>query len=170
MLLPSTLLIQKKHRTFAPSYQKQKAIKMNRNYQQKRTVRFRYWTRKGYAAFSSLGLCVTIGQLRKNVTEQSLTKQVGCNLLLPTNATAEDSQIDPKERETLPALNEELLLALLYAQAATTSTPPTTLLLLDHINHRIDAPNAFCRSLFPIGKRRGKTHSAYLYSYPPYLS
>lgn len=37
--------------------------------------RFRYWIRKGYAAFSSLGKCVTIGCLRKNVTEQALMKQ-----------------------------------------------------------------------------------------------
>lgn len=41
----------------------------------KHSARFRYWSRKGYAAFSSLGKCVTIGCLRKNVTEQALMKQ-----------------------------------------------------------------------------------------------
>lgn len=43
----------------------------------KPTARFRRWTRKGYAMFSSLGRCVTIGQLRKNVTERALGKQSG---------------------------------------------------------------------------------------------
>lgn len=39
------------------------------------TARFRYWSRKGYAAFASLGRQVTIGCLRKNVTECALKKQ-----------------------------------------------------------------------------------------------
>lgn len=39
------------------------------------SLRFRYWSRKGYAIFSSLGQHVTIGCLRKNVTELALLKQ-----------------------------------------------------------------------------------------------
>lgn len=38
-------------------------------------IRFRQWSRKAYAIFATLGLCVTIGQLRKNVTECALCKQ-----------------------------------------------------------------------------------------------
>ena len=38
-------------------------------------IRFRQWSRKAYAIFATLGLCVTIGQLRKNVTECALSKQ-----------------------------------------------------------------------------------------------
>lgn len=38
-------------------------------------IRFYQWSRKGYAAFASLGHHVTIGQLHLNVTERSLTKQ-----------------------------------------------------------------------------------------------
>lgn len=38
-------------------------------------IRFRQWSRKSYAIFASLGLCVTIGQLRKNITECALCKQ-----------------------------------------------------------------------------------------------
>ena len=38
-------------------------------------IRFRCWSRKGYAAFASLGHQVTIGQLHLNVTERSLAKQ-----------------------------------------------------------------------------------------------
>lgn len=38
-------------------------------------IRFRQWSRKAYAIFATLGLCVTIGQLRKNITECALCKQ-----------------------------------------------------------------------------------------------
>ena len=41
----------------------------------KPVVRVRCWSRKGYAAFASLGRQVTIGQLHLNVTERSLSKQ-----------------------------------------------------------------------------------------------
>lgn len=41
----------------------------------KPAIRFRCWSRKGYAAFASLGHQVTIGQLHLNVTERSLAKQ-----------------------------------------------------------------------------------------------
>lgn len=39
------------------------------------TLRFRKWSRKAYAAFASLGRCVTIGCLPKNVADCSLSKQ-----------------------------------------------------------------------------------------------
>lgn len=38
-------------------------------------LRFRRWSRKGYAAFASMGRQVTIGCLRKNVADSSLRKQ-----------------------------------------------------------------------------------------------
>lgn len=39
------------------------------------TLRFRKWSRKAYAAFASLGRCVTIGCLPKSVADSSLSKQ-----------------------------------------------------------------------------------------------
>lgn len=39
------------------------------------TIRFRRWSRKSYAAFASIGRCVTIGCLRKSVADSSLSKQ-----------------------------------------------------------------------------------------------
>lgn len=39
------------------------------------TIRFRRWSRKAYAAFASIGRCVTIGNLRKSVADCSLSKQ-----------------------------------------------------------------------------------------------
>lgn len=38
-------------------------------------IRFRRWTRKGYAIFSSLGRSVTIGTLVREVADASLKKQ-----------------------------------------------------------------------------------------------
>lgn len=38
-------------------------------------IRFRRWSRKAYAAFASIGKCVTIGCLRKSVADSSLSKQ-----------------------------------------------------------------------------------------------
>lgn len=48
---------------------------MKRSYPIPPGVRFRQWSRKGYAVFSTLRSCVTIGCLPKNVTEVSLSKQ-----------------------------------------------------------------------------------------------
>ena len=39
------------------------------------TIRFRRWSRKAYAAFASIGRCVTIGCLRQSVADSSLSKQ-----------------------------------------------------------------------------------------------
>lgn len=38
-------------------------------------IRFRRWSRKAYAAFASIGRCVTIGRLPKSVADSSLRKQ-----------------------------------------------------------------------------------------------
>ena len=37
-------------------------------------IRFRQWSRKGYAIFASLGKHVTIGHVCKSIAEASLTK------------------------------------------------------------------------------------------------
>lgn len=59
-------------------------------------IRFRQWSRKAYAIFATLGLCVTIGQLRKNITECALCKQ----------QTAHTTGLDP-QRETEDSVPEE---------------------------------------------------------------
>lgn len=41
----------------------------------KQMIRFRRWSRKGYAMFCSLGKCVTIGSLKKGIADISLGKQ-----------------------------------------------------------------------------------------------
>lgn len=42
--------------------------------------RFRRWNRNGYAAFCSMGRCVSIGALSKSVTEASVRKQGNIHL------------------------------------------------------------------------------------------
>lgn len=39
------------------------------------TVRFRRWSRKRYAAFRSIGVCINIGTLQHHLAETSLSKQ-----------------------------------------------------------------------------------------------
>lgn len=143
---------------------------MKRVYQKRRTARFRQWTRKGYAAFSSLGLCVTIGQLRKNVTERALTKQNGWGLTESTDYTEGERRTDETVPDSLPPLHEELLCAMLCTQTQTTSTPPAHPLIIHHINCGIDALNAFCNSLSPRREGKGKTHSVRQCLYSPYSS
>ena len=48
---------------------------MNQLCQNKHMIRFRRWSRKGYAMFYSLGKCVTIGNLKKGIADVSLGKQ-----------------------------------------------------------------------------------------------
>ncbi len=48
---------------------------MKRTATARHIIRFRRWSRKAYAAFASIGRCVTIGCLRKGVADSSLSKQ-----------------------------------------------------------------------------------------------
>ncbi|MDR2968387.1 MAG: hypothetical protein LBV32_02130 [Tannerellaceae bacterium] len=71
---------------------------MNRTATHRTFIRFRRWSRKGYAMFCSLGRCVTIGALKKGVADASLKKQkapAGKMFLLP----ADDFEKETDERE-----------------------------------------------------------------------
>lgn len=95
---------------------------MHRIHPLRTTVRFRHWSRKGYAAFASLGRCVTIGQLRKNVTERALTKQTEPSLLPTTQKHPSEPEAEsPESRATLPADNALWLLRIV-PKIETTST------------------------------------------------
>ena len=74
-------------------------------------IRFRQWSRKAYAIFATLGLCVTIGQLRKNITECALCKQ----------QTPHTTGLDPQREtdwENLTLSPEPLLLLLTQLQSS----------------------------------------------------
>ncbi len=62
--------------TFAPLNKNCKTT-MRHTAIHKPSIRFRRWSRKSYATFVSIGRCVTIGTLGKNVVEKSLCKQKG---------------------------------------------------------------------------------------------
>ncbi len=51
---------------------------------QKTALRFRRWCRHRYAAFGSIGRCVSIGTLSKGIVEASLRKVVGLSLFAIT--------------------------------------------------------------------------------------
>lgn len=80
-------------------------------------IRFRQWSRKAYAIFATLGLCVTIGQLRKNVTECALCKQQAPHTegIDPQHET-EDS-VPEEDWKTLALSPEPLLLLLTQLQS-----------------------------------------------------
>lgn len=84
------------------------------------TIRFRRWSRKTYAAFASIGRCVTIGCLRKSVADSSLSKQkvagnaghAGCGEETPwkgeTDGKENDIGIPPGSGTALTSLLIEL--------------------------------------------------------------
>ena len=64
---------------------------MKRETGQQHIIHFRRWSRKGYAAFSSLGRCVVIDSLKKGVVDSSLKKQPNiCTLLTVRRPEMED--------------------------------------------------------------------------------
>lgn len=112
---------------------------MHRIHPLRTTVRFRHWSRKGYAAFASLGQCVTIGQLRKNVTEQALTKQTKPSLVsFPgKQETASETEEPPTNAASLPEALLWPFLTRLPIKAASTSKPSG---LLHHVQITIEMP------------------------------
>lgn len=54
-----------------------------RSFHLKKETCFRRWSRKAYAIFVSLGLCVTIGRLNIQVADSSLSKLKGKTSILP---------------------------------------------------------------------------------------
>lgn len=78
----------------------------------RRNIRFRFWRRKGHAAFASLGACVTIGQLRKNVTERALRKQLSPDASVCMRRTTEETQEHETETPPVATLLQELLILL----------------------------------------------------------
>lgn len=108
------------------------------------TVRFRCWSRKGYAAFASLGRCVTIGQVCKSITERALAKQVAPGITCPTEQTESGRDDDTP---AMPVTPIELLLATLSPQITATRPAPCGYTSYNNsINRGIDALNASCNS------------------------
>lgn len=143
---------------------------MKRNLQIRKIGRFRYWTRKGYAAFASLGKCVTIGQLRKNVTERALSKQAASGRLFVTlNLEANHHPDGPTAHEMPPATDKLLLLllTLVRPQLETTYNEGPEGSSSYTINKSTDARNASCNFTPSTAGQKGKAHFVHLYLYIP---
>lgn len=77
----------------------------------RRNIRFRSWSRKAYAVFASLGQCVTIGHLKNDVTDCSLSKQQKTSGNICLADSDEDEclfQINAIERECVTDILESL--------------------------------------------------------------
>ncbi|MDR0430327.1 MAG: hypothetical protein LBH58_07610 [Tannerellaceae bacterium] len=73
------------------------------------SIRFRRWTRKGYAMFSSLGRCVTIGTLGCKVADASLKKQ---KTGIPVNSQRADKNVSSDDNPDNDSLPFDILLRL----------------------------------------------------------
>ncbi len=85
-------------------------------------IRFKRWSRKGYAAFISVQRAVTIGQLRANVSERFQIKNGTVHTsVLSRLQTVEEKGNDTEEcslKNLWDTINEfRLLIALLFVQA-----------------------------------------------------
>lgn len=75
----------------------------------RKTIRFRRWARKGYAIFSSLGCCITIGRLDGNIADASLKKQKA-GISIKKETTDENVASDNEEPDD--GLSYDILLRL----------------------------------------------------------
>lgn len=82
-----------------------------------RNLRFRRWSRKGYAAFASIGACVSIGQVCKSIVESALRKQSAPNAIACTHApTGEENLRQEEDIAPVPTETQELSMLLLSLQ------------------------------------------------------
>lgn len=77
-----------------------------------RSIRFHQWSRKAYAAFASLKRHVTMGCVRKGITEVSLSKGAMCAQVFVNRIGADNGAVtDLREAETDSGVEEILLWA-----------------------------------------------------------
>ncbi|MCU7693180.1 hypothetical protein ACFSPU_02905 [Haoranjiania flava] len=78
-----------------------------------RCLRFRKWSRKAYAVFSSIGRHVTIGSLKSVVADKLLGKQQNSSLQFASEEKQQDNNTEPSSAQDPP--DELLLPAILLA-------------------------------------------------------
>ncbi|MFT3751638.1 MAG: hypothetical protein QM800_01775 [Paludibacter sp.] len=74
-----------------------------------KSIRFRRWSRAGYAIFCSLACCVTIGCVAGSISDQSLQKAVGATVvsLVRDNSGAElPAELLAEQEAELAALEQ----------------------------------------------------------------
>ena len=81
-------------------------------------IRFRQWSRKAYAIFATLGLCVTIGQLRKNITECDMYLSFFISRMVISGQRETEDSVPEEDWENLTLSPEPLLLLLTQLQSS----------------------------------------------------
>jgi hypothetical protein len=82
------------------------------NLQNQFTVRFRRWSRAGYAVFSSLACCVTIGNIAISISDNSLNKGIlNSTISIFSNDLTSDSTNELLEESKIVFAIQELQLA-----------------------------------------------------------
>jgi hypothetical protein len=86
------------------------------------TIRFRRWSRAGYAVFCSLSSTVTIGRLAVSIADKSLQKAVKVNTDFPFGISSEESPEEKKKKAELEAslvmIQETILSEISFDSAA----------------------------------------------------
>jgi hypothetical protein len=73
------------------------------------SIRFRRWSRAGYAVFCSLACSVTIGCLAISISDKSLQKAVGSSIISHcVNGTAIETSVDLSEIADLEIAIQQL--------------------------------------------------------------
>jgi hypothetical protein len=87
--------------TFAPSNNSQPVISVKtKNIKTSSSIRFRRWSRAGYAMFCSLACAVTIGCVAVSISDKSMQKAIG--------VSKASSCIDAGEAESPDKLSESM--------------------------------------------------------------
>lgn len=82
-------------------------------------IHFRRWSRKRYAAFCSIGRCVSIRQLKKNLSEASLMKQKPSLAISLWRSTDEPDIYGEVEEPDLPPSLFRFIALLIQPQTST---------------------------------------------------
>ena len=105
--------------------QNSKKLMFRLTQQKATTIRFRRWSRAGYAVFCSLSTAVTIGRLAVCIADKSLQKAVEGNTDFPFALSSEESPEEKKKKAELEAslvqIHETILSEITFDNAAACS-------------------------------------------------
>jgi len=108
---------------------------MKKNSLHRVRLRFTRWSRKNYAAFCSIGCCVSIGHLHNNIIEKALLKQA--KRLLPESVFCAESTVGSEETDEWESPKElsNGLLCPCIITAVHSSDCPAAFFAKHYINH-----------------------------------
>jgi hypothetical protein len=89
------------------------------------SIRFRHWSRQGYAAFCSLTCAVTIGALAVSVSDKTLQKSVSKVECIPASRAAKDDNEKESECTEITATILEIQLNTIQQNNSVTAATGT---------------------------------------------